>query len=46
VLATLDDGLLMVGHPQSTGNTFRVVLEVTALDDVLKMRHSSIDAAK
>jgi hypothetical protein len=37
VLATLDDDLLMVGHPQSTGVTFYVLLEVNALDDVVKM---------
>jgi hypothetical protein len=37
VLATVDDDLLMVGHPQSTGNTFYVILEINALDDVVKM---------
>jgi len=37
VLATLDDDLLMVGYPQSTGNTFYVILEINALDDVVKM---------
>jgi hypothetical protein len=37
VLATLDDDLLMVGHPQSTGNTFYVLLEINTLDDVVKM---------
>jgi hypothetical protein len=37
VLATLDDDLLMVGHPQSTGTTFYVIVEINALDDVVKM---------
>jgi hypothetical protein len=37
VLATVDDDLMMVGHPESTGNTFYVILEITALDDVVKM---------
>ncbi len=37
VLATVDDDLLMVGHPESTGNTFYVILEVDAFDDVVRM---------
>ena len=37
VLATVDDDLLMVGHPESTGTTFYVILEIDALDDVVKM---------
>ena len=37
VLATVDDDLLMVGHPESTGNTFYVIVEITTLDDVVKM---------
>jgi hypothetical protein len=37
VLATLDDDLLMVGHPQSTGNTFYIILEIGELNDVVKM---------
>ena len=27
----------MVGHPESTGTTFYVILEIDALDDVVKM---------
>ena len=30
VLATVDDDLLMVGHPESTGTTFYVILEIDA----------------
>ena len=37
VLATVDDDLLMVGHPESTGNTFYVIVEIDNLDDVVKM---------
>ena len=37
VLATMDDDLLMVGHPESTGTTFYVILEIDSLDDVVKM---------
>ena len=37
VLATVDDDLLMVGQPQSTGNTFYLIVEIDALDDVVKM---------
>jgi hypothetical protein len=36
VLATVDDDLLMVGHPQSTGNTFYVIVQVD-LEGVVKM---------
>jgi hypothetical protein len=37
VLATVDDDLLMVGQPQSTGNTFYIILEIGELNDVVKM---------
>lgn len=37
ILATVDDDLLMVGEPRSTGYTFYVVVEVTRLDDVTAM---------
>jgi len=37
VLATVDDDLLMVGEPRSTGTTFYVIVEIAALDDVTKM---------
>jgi hypothetical protein len=37
VLATVDDDLLIVGPPQSTETTFYVILEIKALDDVVKM---------
>ena len=37
VLATVDDDLLMVGYPQSTGHTFYVILEIKELDDVVRM---------
>lgn len=37
VLATVDDDLLMVGEPRSTGYTFYIVVEVTRLDDVVAM---------
>jgi hypothetical protein len=37
VLATVDDDLLMVGQPQSTGNTFYLIVEIEALDNVVKM---------
>ena len=37
VLATVDDDLLMVGEPRSTGTTFYVIVEVAEFDDVAKM---------
>lgn len=37
VLATLDDDLLMVGAPRSTGATFYLIVEVNELNDVVKM---------
>jgi hypothetical protein len=37
VLATVDDDLLMVGRPQTTGNTFYLIVEIKALDDAVKM---------
>jgi hypothetical protein len=37
VIATVDDDLLMVGHPESTGTTFYVIVQVDRLDDVVKM---------
>jgi hypothetical protein len=37
VLATVDDDLLMVGEPRSTGTTFYVIVEVAEFDDVTKM---------
>lgn len=37
VLATVDDDLLMVGDPRSTGTTFYIVLEVAQIDDVVRM---------
>jgi hypothetical protein len=37
VLATVDDDLLMVGEPRSTGTTFYVIVEVAAFDDVARM---------
>jgi len=37
ILATVDDDLLMVGEPRSTGYTFYVVVEVARLEDVTAM---------
>jgi hypothetical protein len=37
VLATLDDDLLMVGQPESTGTTFYVIVQIDRLDDVVRM---------
>jgi hypothetical protein len=37
VLATMDDDLLMVGEPRSTGYTFYVMLEIDRLDDAVEM---------
>jgi hypothetical protein len=37
VLATVDDDLLMVGPPASTGNTFYVIVEMNALENAVKM---------
>lgn len=37
VLATVDDDLLMVGEPRSTGTTFYVIIEIAELGDVAKM---------
>jgi hypothetical protein len=37
VLATVDDDLLMVGDPRSTGTTFYVIVEVAELQDVVRM---------
>ena len=37
VLATVDDDLLMVGEPRSTGFTFYVIVEVERLEDVIAM---------
>jgi hypothetical protein len=37
VLATVDDDLLMVGDPRSTGTTFYILLETSQLDDVVRM---------
>ena len=37
VLATVDDDLLMVGEPRSTGTTFYVIVEVAEFDHVAKM---------
>jgi DNA-binding Lrp family transcriptional regulator len=37
VLATVDDDLLMVGEPRSTGYTFYVIVEVARLEDVVGM---------
>jgi hypothetical protein len=37
VLATVDDDLLMVGEPRSTGTTFYVIVEVAELQDVVRM---------
>lgn len=37
VLATVDDDLLMVGEPCSTGYTFYVIVEVARLEDVVGM---------
>jgi hypothetical protein len=37
VLATMDDDLLMVGEPRSTGFTFYVMLEIERLEDAVEM---------
>ncbi len=37
ILATVDDDLLMVGEPRSTGYTFYIVVEVARLEDVTAM---------
>jgi hypothetical protein len=37
VLATMDDDLLMVGEPRSTGYTFYVMLEIERLDVAVEM---------
>lgn len=37
VLATMDDDLLMVGEPRSTGYTFYLMLEIERLDDAVEM---------
>lgn len=37
VLATMDDDLLMVGEPRSTGFTFYVMLEIVRLEDAVEM---------
>lgn len=37
VLATVDDDLLMVGEPRSTGTTFYVIVEVLEFEDVARM---------
>jgi len=37
VLATVDDDLLMVGEPRSTGTTFYVIVEVANFADVSRM---------
>ncbi len=37
VLATVDDDLLMVGEPRSTGTTFYVIVEVANFADVPRM---------
>jgi hypothetical protein len=37
VLATVDDDLLMVGEPRSTGATFYVIAEIATFDDITKM---------
>jgi hypothetical protein len=37
ILATVDDDLLMVGEPRSTGYTLYVVVEVARLEDVTAM---------
>jgi DNA-binding Lrp family transcriptional regulator len=37
VLATVDDDLLMVGEPRSTGYTFYLIVEIERFDDVVEM---------
>ena len=37
VLATMDDDLLMVGEPRSTGFTFYVMVEIERLEDAVGM---------
>ncbi|MGZ8793732.1 MAG: hypothetical protein ACXW0F_03705 [Gaiellaceae bacterium] len=37
ILATVDDDLLMVGEPQSTGFTFYIVAEVERVETVVEM---------
>jgi hypothetical protein len=37
ILATVDDDLLMVGEPRSTGFTFYLIVEIERLQDVVKM---------
>jgi hypothetical protein len=37
ILATVDDDLLMVGEPRSTGYTFYIVVEIARLEDVTTM---------
>ena len=37
VLATVDDDLMMVGEPRSTGYTFYLIVEIERLDDVVEM---------
>ena len=37
VLATVDDDLLMVGEPRSTGYTFYVIVELQRLEDAVAM---------
>ena len=37
VLATMDDDLLMVGEPRSTGFTFYVMVEIERLEDAVEM---------
>jgi hypothetical protein len=37
ILATVDDDLLMVGEPRSTGFTFYFIVEVERLDVVVEM---------
>ena len=37
ILATVDDDLLMVGEPRSTGYTFYIVVEIARLEDVTAM---------
>jgi hypothetical protein len=37
ILATVDDDLLMVGEPRSTGYTFYVVAEIARLEDATAM---------
>jgi hypothetical protein len=37
ILATMDDDLLMVGEPRSTGFTFYIMVEIERLEDAVKM---------